>query len=750
MRPRAALLSALLCGLCLTSALAFAPSAGADVFGPISLVSEGLIQGGSVVEQADYAEAPAISADGRYIAFQGSIAGKTGVFRRDLQTGEIATVAEGDAVSPSISEEGRYISFTTTARLDRENDTNSAPDVYVRDMDDPSSAPCGEEWEQRHEACAFALASAVNGSSEGLHYEYGGSAFEETSYGSLAGGRSALSANGREVAFVTTAVSNLVAAATPTPKLQVAVRYLDTKQTVLVSARYVNGRMTEEPVRTIRSGQEEHGAVYPGVQAFPAGAHAGPSLSADGSTVAWMGQNISEQAPVLPIDVAGATHPTYTEPLWRRIGEGPQAPTRRITGGSDPLSPACIASGETEVAEPPTLSDPCQGPFDSVSGGGASGVGVWTGLPAYDYQPQLSANGMTVAFLATANWIASGQELKSTEGSDDLYIADMQDGLTRVQAARRLTELASGIASDAERAAPIVDLGISPDGSQIAFTTERTVFPLGAPAFVSPPAAAATAVELYEIDLGDETLTRVTQGFEGQPSEPSRKTTGLTDSPSFSANDELLAFASDSDNLVYGDGNDASDAFVVSKAIFSADPTPQAISAPPANPALEPSWTLGATAISRADGSVLLYVQTPGAGTLRAGAQSSVRVGSAGSASKAAKKGGHAGGVHAKASRASTQRRGAGATVATRTVAAQHGSSVAGGLVELPLKLAKPYGPLAEQQGGLYATVTLIFSAPGHETLRQSIPVTFLRTLHPNRSTSRRGKPVKHRQGKRR
>ncbi len=77
---------------------------------------------------------------------------------------------------------------------------------------------------------AFTLVSAVNGSAQGLTYEPAGEPktaqreFEEKSYGAEASGRSALSANGQEVAFVTTAVSNLDGPGTPA--LQVAVRNL--------------------------------------------------------------------------------------------------------------------------------------------------------------------------------------------------------------------------------------------------------------------------------------------------------------------------------------------------------------------------------------------------------------------------------------------------------------------------------------------------------------------------------------------
>src|ERR1700736_4118407 len=80
-------------------------------------------------QQAQYAHDPAISGNGRYVAFDGAIGGISGVWRRDLQTGEVQPVAVGrqvpgseacesahapcEAELPSISADGNYVSFTT-------------------------------------------------------------------------------------------------------------------------------------------------------------------------------------------------------------------------------------------------------------------------------------------------------------------------------------------------------------------------------------------------------------------------------------------------------------------------------------------------------------------------------------------------------------------------------------------------------------------------------------------------------------
>ena len=189
-------------------------------------------------QQADYARDPVVSGDGRYVAFDGSFDGLSGIWRRDLQTGQLRPVAVGrqlrggrsgcsttlsweqadcDAELPSISEDGQYVSFTTSAPLAPKEDTNSAPDVYVRNMNleasESESRSCGtaeeEDAPELTQRCAYTLASAVNGVDQGLTYE------RSAGLGSVAGGRSAMSANGQEVAFVTTAVSDLQPYYTP-------------------------------------------------------------------------------------------------------------------------------------------------------------------------------------------------------------------------------------------------------------------------------------------------------------------------------------------------------------------------------------------------------------------------------------------------------------------------------------------------------------------------------------------------------
>jgi WD40-like Beta Propeller Repeat len=735
---------------------AFVPSlARADVFGPIALASASTVPGFGANQQAVYAHDSAISGNGRYVVFDGSYAGHPGVWLRDLQTGAVEAVAAEDpndpaisapdASRPSISEDGRFVSFTTTAALDPVDDANNAPDVYVRDMDVAAGQPC-EPGPGSPQPCAFTLVSAVDGANTGLTYEQiaeGG----EKNFGSVAAGRSAISANGREVAFVTSAISNL--AGSGTPALQVVVRYLDSDHTELVSVADEPATGSPLPGQPVSGFQgETYGAVFTGgggaaprfsaPEAYPTPLAIGASISGDGTTVAWMGVNVAKQARVLP---AEALTPGYAEPLWRRIGDGPSAPIRRITGGSDPANPLCAASGEQVLPEAPSAADPCQGPFYGAQMGRS--FGIITSGEFVDPVPQLSRDGYAVAFLADAPLVALGNGFGTNELHTDLYLANMHEGLTRTQALRPLSELASGDQNDVAEDSPIEDIGISPDGSHVAFTTKRTIFPLGSPAFVSAPAGEPGMLELFSIDLADDTLTRVSDGFDGGPSEHPH-TEGVANedpytligdgalSPSFSDDGDTLAFSSTASNLVFGDGNtpplkissvDGSDAFLVTRVLFDPLPTPQSISAAPAAPALDGSWRLGVTARSRADGTVLLYVSLPGAGTVKASARSTVRV--------------------------RVKRRGRVSTnLATRSVATTKKASRASGgaLVTLTLKLAPRYRSLAGKRPGLPGAVSVTFTAARRPTLHASVRVSFLHTAKRPKKTAKKATAKGHSQ----
>ena len=132
-------------GALVASALVLLPAAGA---GPGATTRVSL---GSAAAQADGRSfVPALSADGRYAAFYSDasnlVVGDTNaardVFVRDLQTGQTTRVsvsssgaeANGDSFAPAISGDGRYVAFASAASNLVDGDTNDANDIFVRDQ----------------------------------------------------------------------------------------------------------------------------------------------------------------------------------------------------------------------------------------------------------------------------------------------------------------------------------------------------------------------------------------------------------------------------------------------------------------------------------------------------------------------------------------------------------------------------------------------------------------------------------------
>jgi hypothetical protein len=107
-------------------------------------VAPGAVQGN------DLSASPFISADGRYVAFYsyastlvaGDTNGRPDVFVSDLQSGLITRVsvdsngvqADSNSAEPAISTDGRYIAFESTAMNLVAGDTNGTSDVFLRDM----------------------------------------------------------------------------------------------------------------------------------------------------------------------------------------------------------------------------------------------------------------------------------------------------------------------------------------------------------------------------------------------------------------------------------------------------------------------------------------------------------------------------------------------------------------------------------------------------------------------------------------
>ncbi len=659
--------SVLIGALTLVAALAAAPSAGAEWSRP-ELISS------SVREQSDGINSSELSADGRYLVFAGSLDGKAGILRRNLETGAVETVAAASAYggapiinssNPSVSADGRYVSFTTEAALDPADDRNGVADVYVRDMDmaAPSGgAPCAEG-----EPCAYTLVSAVDGGSEGLTYAAGS---RPTTSGAVAG-RAAISADGTRVAFLVRSPSNLTEG-TQQP-YQVAFRDLATDRTMLVSATRdpLTGEMTDEQVPRGATGTPQS-VFSPGF----------PVLSADGTTVAWSAIDVGKQVATVQGDPASEGFEGYNEVLWRRIGETAAAPTRRVVGAADPEAPGCPPHG--------SFSEPaCRGPYAFAVGnedlGFAAGWNQNGGA-----EPSLSADGWTVA--------TTGAPITSLTHVTDLFVVDMHPGLTPAEAITRLTlGMEVALSPEFNSVNTIEEPTLSADGERVAFATGRREWRLTKPTLLNSPPPLLGSRELWLIDREGETLQRITQTVDGSASNGGASGTGGASSPSFAAGGRLLAFDSTASNLVAVDKNEVADAFLSSNdSVPAGTPGRVDISAAPAPRSVRPGWRLALHAVSRPDGSVDIVADCPGAGRLRAAA---------------------------KAPLADSARRGRPAAI--RPVGAGLRRVPAAGTDRLVLRLAPRLRGLAHRPGGLEGTATVTFAARGHAKLHETLPVRF-------------------------
>lgn len=180
----------------------------------MSRSTDGTVTGGGSTN-----EWPAISADGRYVAFvstaklaSGATNGNRQIFVHDRQTHQtvIASVdtagVEGNnnSYAPAISSDGRYVAFESDATNLVSGDTNAHRDVFLRDLQTPTT-------------------SRVSVSYTGA----------EVSGGS---GEASISADGRYVAFTSVANNITATGVTSTVTDNVYVRDLQTSTNTLVSA----------------------------------------------------------------------------------------------------------------------------------------------------------------------------------------------------------------------------------------------------------------------------------------------------------------------------------------------------------------------------------------------------------------------------------------------------------------------------------------------------------------------------------
>jgi hypothetical protein len=648
------------------------------------------LQSSLTTQQFNLASGPSISADGQWLAFAGSLGGVSGIYRRNVVTGEVDTVYAGIAAGPSISADGRYVAFTTTADLDPSEEPSAdagCAEVYVRDMD----APAGS-------AGSDILVSARDGSTQGLTFTGCSTATPTNGVlpatGAQAAAGVAISQDGSEVAFTVLSPSDLglpAGSAPTTPASQVAVRNLQTDATTLVSVT-PSGQPTPGggayPSTTSRSIGVNDPTDLGGSEVVPASTAA---ISGDGTTVAWMGTEVPSQVPSATDVVPGMSTQVNVdqadpagqevEPLWRRIADGASATTVRLLTGAG-LSFYGYTGYESNQALP-------------IEGGSAEGS-----TPG---SLALSADGQTVVLDADAPPAADVATLIQSQRSAtlpyDVYAVQVADGV-----APQVTPITQvgNYAATAAGTATASSVAISPSGEELGFETARTDFPLASPALITPPTSYDSVAETYVADLPLDTLELATSTFDGSAANGDSGSIAIDQ-----AGD--VAVASLASNLFYGDPDPSS------PEVYLLDRVPQAtavaigsIGAPFTSTPPAPSWTLGATATRQSGGKVVLHVSVPGAGRVSATATAQLPTRAA-KASHAVRK---------------TQPK-TGTPEPSRTVAAGHRTARAAADLSVALRLRPRYRTLAQARGGLYATATVTFTAAGHPPLTQTVPVTF-------------------------
>ena len=211
--------------------------------------------------------------------------------------------------------------------------------------------------------------------------------------------------------------------------------------------------------------------------------------------------------------------------------------------------------------------------------------------------------------------------------------------------------------------------------------------------------------------------------------DPSRS---VSVSPTLANNGSTIAFVSSAPNLLFGDANEASDAFTATLQ------TPGGTAAPPAGvnagsggfslTALS-SPELGVTVKRAKDGGVILLVETPGPGRLTAKARGSIPKAAAARSTRARKSSARAAKAKKKAKPPSP------VLLASGTATAR-----SEGTTTLTLHIAAKYVKDLKRAGKLKANITIAFTPPPPaEALSDEVSATFVSTS-PARKFYRKGR----------
>jgi Tol biopolymer transport system component len=442
-----------------------------------------------------------------------------------------ATLGAGASREPSVSADGRYVAFSSTANNLVTGDANNLSDVFLHDR-------------QTGETILISVGT-------------GGAA------GNGASDEPSISADGRFVSFRSTA-TDLIAS--------------DTNGQADIFVRDWQGGTTR------RASANSSGPQFTGnANDFSAE----PFTSANGDWVAFTSRasNLTSDPNQDRADVPTSNGPSRVIDVFLRdlttgsvqnatkmVSVNPQG----ISGNGRSFDPSVSADGRF-VAFRSEASDLVTGDTNgkrdilvrNMQTNTTTLVSVGQGgAPANDNSdsPSISQDGRFVVFSSDANNLVPND----TNGKKDVFVHDLQAGTTTLVSFNQL-RTASGNGDSFEPT-------ISQDGRFVGFTS-------GASDLVPGDDNNSTDVFLYDIQSGALTLLSVNQA--GRPAQGNSRDTFVAPGGQF------IAFSSEAIDLVTGDTNNASDAFLAT--------APSA-----ANDATAPTATLAATQPAAAIGAATI------------------------------------------------------------------------------------------------------------------------------------------------
>ena len=476
------------------------PGAGLTVGTP-SLVSSTL-SGGSV---RDSAESPAVSADGRYVAFVSGAAdlvandtnGNRDVFVRDTVTGSTVRASvdseggqqNGYAGSADLSADGRYVAFTSVATNLVPGDTNRCRDVFVHDL--------------------------VTGATERVSIGADGAE------GNGHADNPSISDDGSRVSFLSYA-TNLVDA--------------DSNATADVFVRDRTAATTTRVSLSSSGAPADRGSVA-------------PTISGDGSTVAFISAatnlvpgDTNRWSDVFVRDLAGgvtslesvgmdgepATGASW-QPVLDRDG-------RHLAFASDAQN---LVPGDTRISTDVFVRDRATGTTSrvSMSSSGAESSEEH-GMATQSWEPSISADGRLVAFTSDSANFA----LDDINAASDVFVRDTVAGSTTIASVN-----AAGFPGDGRSTTP----RLSADGRHLVYVSSSTDL---------VPEDTSSYQDVFTTTLSQGSAPTSTSPITS-PGPVRRLSVGLggaePDSfswvPEISADGRTAAFASQASNLVAGD-----------------------------------------------------------------------------------------------------------------------------------------------------------------------------------------------------